>query len=110
MNSTVLILGETGVGKEVLAQSIHNESNRVQGPFVAVNCAVLPEYLLESKLFGYAEGAFTGARKKGRAGYFELAHGGTLFLDEIGEIELKIQARLLRVIEGNYSPPHVSEI
>ncbi len=99
VNSSVLLLGETGVGKEILAQSIHNESQRSNGPFVAINCAVLPENLLESELFGYAEGAFTGARKKGRAGLFELAHGGTIFLDEVGEMTSEIQSRLLRVLE-----------
>ena len=99
VQSSVLILGETGVGKELFAQSIHNESKRSDGPFVAINCAVIPENLLESELFGYSEGAFTGARKKGRAGLFEQAHGGTIFLDELGEMAPKIQARLLRVLE-----------
>jgi transcriptional regulator with PAS, ATPase and Fis domain len=98
-DSTVLIMGESGTGKELLAQGIHNASNRKDGPFVAVNCAALPESLLESELFGYAEGAFTGARKGGRPGVFELAHGGTIFLDEIGEIAPNIQARLLRVLQ-----------
>lgn len=99
VDSTVLITGETGVGKEMFAQSIHNYSHRASGPFVAVNCAVLPENLLESELFGYAEGAFTGARKEGRAGLFELAHGGTIFLDELGEMSPRLQSRLLRVLE-----------
>lgn len=98
-DSTVLILGESGTGKELIAQGIHNSSKRKDGPFVAVNCAALPESLLESELFGYAEGAFTGARKGGRPGFFELAHGGTIFLDEIGEIAPNIQARLLRVLQ-----------
>ncbi|MCR4401568.1 MAG: sigma 54-interacting transcriptional regulator [Firmicutes bacterium] len=97
--STVLILGETGTGKELLAQSIHNASGRRTGPFVAINCAALPESLLESELFGYEEGAFTGSRKGGKPGLFELAHGGTIFLDEIGDMSLPIQARLLRVLE-----------
>jgi PAS domain S-box-containing protein len=98
-SASVLIEGESGVGKELFAQSIHNESPFRQGPFVAVNCAVLPKSLIESELFGYAEGAFTGSRKGGKAGYFELAHKGTLFLDEIGELPLEVQAQLLRVIQ-----------
>lgn len=98
-NSTVLIIGESGTGKELIAQAIHNESKRKDGPFVAVNCAALPENLLESELFGYAEGAFTGASKGGKQGLFELAHGGTIFLDEIGEISPYIQTRLLRVLQ-----------
>jgi transcriptional regulator with PAS, ATPase and Fis domain len=98
-NASVLIEGESGVGKELFAQSIHNDSPCRQGPFVAVNCAVLPKSLIESELFGYAEGAFTGGRKGGKAGYFELAHKGTLFLDEIGELPLDVQAQLLRVIQ-----------
>jgi len=97
--ATILITGETGSGKEILAQSIHTASLRVKGPFVAVNCAAFPENLLESELFGYEEGAFTGARKGGKKGLFEQAHQGTLFLDEIGELSLKLQARLLRVLQ-----------
>ena len=97
--STVLITGETGTGKELFAQSIHNASRRHRGPFVAVNCAALPESILESELFGYEEGAFTGSRKGGKPGLFELAHGGTVFLDEIGDMSLPLQARLLRVLE-----------
>ncbi len=98
-SSTVLLIGESGTGKELIAQGIHIESKRNEGPFVAVNCAALPENLLESELFGYAEGAFTGANKGGRQGVFELAHGGTIFLDEIGEIPHHIQTRLLRVLQ-----------
>lgn len=97
--STVLIYGESGTGKEIVAQSIHNYSRRRNGPFVAVNCAALSENLLESELFGYVEGAFTGARKEGKPGLFELAHGGTIFLDEINSISPKLQSKLLRVIE-----------
>lgn len=97
--ATVLITGESGTGKELFAQGIHLASDRALGPFVAVNCAALPESLLESELFGYEEGAFTGARKGGKAGLFELAHGGSLFLDEIGEMPLRIQALLLRVLQ-----------
>lgn len=99
VDSSVLITGTTGTGKEIFAQSIHNESPRRKGPFVAVNCAALPETLLESELFGYAEGAFTGAAKGGKAGLFELAHRGTLFLDEISEIPSRLQGRLLRAIQ-----------
>lgn len=97
--STVLILGETGTGKEMMAQAIHNASDRQKGPFVAVNCAALPDSLVESELFGYEEGAFTGAVRGGRQGLFEQAHGGTIFLDEIGDISPSVQARLLRVLE-----------
>ncbi|PKL78204.1 MAG: Fis family transcriptional regulator [Ignavibacteriae bacterium HGW-Ignavibacteriae-4] len=96
---TILIYGESGTGKEMFAQSIHNWSKRRNAPFVAVNCAALSESLLESELFGYDEGAFTGARKGGKQGLFELAHGGTIFLDEINSISLKLQSKLLRVIE-----------
>ena len=98
-DSTVLIMGETGTGKELVAQGIHNASARRKGPFVAVNCAALPESILESELFGYEEGAFTGSRKRGKPGLFELAHGGSIFLDEIGDMPLSMQARLLRVLE-----------
>jgi len=99
VDASVLISGESGTGKEMLAQGIHNLSGRSKGPFVAVNCAALPESLLESELFGYEEGAFTGAKKGGKQGLFELAHGGAIFLDEIGEMPLKLQAELLRVVQ-----------
>lgn len=98
-DSNLLIYGETGTGKEVLAQSVHNASRRRNGPFVSVNTASLPPNLLESELFGYADGAFTGAKKGGKPGLFELAHGGTIFLDEIGELTPDIQSRLLRVLQ-----------
>lgn len=97
--STVMITGESGTGKEIFAQVIHNESFRSKGSFVAVNLASLPETLVESELFGYSEGAFTGARKGGRAGLFEQAHKGTIFIDEIGDISPATQSRLLRVLE-----------
>ncbi|MCG8538321.1 MAG: sigma 54-interacting transcriptional regulator [Clostridia bacterium] len=98
-NSSILITGESGTGKELFAQAIHNSSPRKDYQFVAINCAALPESLLESELFGYEEGAFTGARRGGKLGLFELAHMGTLFLDEIGEMPLKVQARLLRTLQ-----------
>lgn len=98
-DATVLVEGESGTGKEMFAQSIHSLSSRKEGPFVAVNCAALPPQLLESELFGYVEGAFTGAKKNGKIGLFELAHNGTIFLDEIGEMDKNLQARLLRVLE-----------
>lgn len=99
IDATVLISGESGTGKELFAQSIHNESQRRHGPFVAVNCAALPQNLLESELFGYVEGAFTGATKKGKPGLFEMAHKGTIFLDEISEMDKYGQSRLLRVLQ-----------
>ena len=98
-NSSILITGESGTGKEIFAQAIHNNSKRKNFQFVAVNCGALPESLLESELFGYEEGAFTGARKGGKPGLFELAHNGTLFLDEIGEMPPSLQMRLLRVLQ-----------
>lgn len=98
-DSCVLVEGNSGVGKELFAQSIHNESKRRTGPFVAINCAALPRSIIESELFGYVEGAFTGSKKGGKAGVFELAHKGTIFLDEIGELPIDLQGRLLRVIQ-----------
>ncbi|MDA8211437.1 MAG: sigma 54-interacting transcriptional regulator [Clostridia bacterium] len=97
--SNVLIRGESGTGKELLAHAIHSSSNRRFGPFVKVNCAAIPENLLESEFFGYEEGAFTGTRRGGQVGKFELAHKGTIFLDEIGEMSPTMQAKLLRVIQ-----------
>ena len=98
-DQTILITGESGTGKELLAQAIHNASHRADQPFVAINLGAIPESLMESELFGYVEGAFTGAKKSGRMGVFELAHGGTIFLDEIGDAPSYIQVRLLRVLE-----------
>jgi transcriptional regulator, propionate catabolism operon regulatory protein len=97
--ATVLVTGESGTGKEIFAQGIHASSARRDRPFVAVNCAALPETLLESELFGYEEGAFTGARRGGKPGLFEIAHTGTIFLDEIGDMPLALQTRLLRVLQ-----------
>jgi len=97
--STILITGESGTGKEVLAQAIHNASSRINNGFVAINCGAIPPTLIESELFGYDEGAFTGARKGGKAGKFELANKGTLFLDEIGEMPVDMQVRILRVLQ-----------
>lgn len=98
-DSTILITGESGTGKEIFANSIHNYSMRANGPFVAINCAAIPDSLLESELFGYDEGAFTGAKKGGKSGLFELSHKGTIFLDEISEVSLPVQTRLLRVLQ-----------
>jgi len=101
----LLILGETGTGKELLARAVHQDSNRARQPFVAVNCASIPESLIEAELFGYEDGAFTGARRKGAVGRIVQANGGTLFLDEIGDMPLPLQARLLRVLqERNVTP------
>ncbi len=97
--STVLLTGESGTGKEVMARYIHTRSERRDKPFLAVNCAAIPDALLESELFGYEEGAFTGAKKGGRPGVFEMAQGGTLFLDEIAEMSVHLQAKLLRVLQ-----------
>ena len=97
--STVLLTGESGTGKELFAQAIHNGSSRKDRPFIAINCAALPDTLIESELFGYEEGSFTGSKKGGQAGKFELANGGTIFLDEIGDIPLYTQVKLLRVIQ-----------
>ncbi|MCT4620644.1 MAG: sigma 54-interacting transcriptional regulator [Marinisporobacter sp.] len=99
IDAPVLITGESGTGKEMFAQSMHNASKRSNKPFVAINCAALPSQLLESELFGYEEGAFTGARKGGKKGLFELAHTGTIFLDEIGDIPINVQVKLLRVLQ-----------
>jgi PAS domain S-box-containing protein len=99
VDSTILILGESGAGKEVVAKLIHTESLRSEGPFIKVNCGAIPENLLESELFGYEPGAFTGASKDGKLGMFELAHNGTLFLDEIGDLPLSLQVKILRAIQ-----------
>lgn len=96
----ILIEGASGTGKELFAQAIHNFSKRPDGPFVAINCAAIPKDLIESELFGYEKGAFTGASQKGRCGKFELAHGGSLFLDEIGELPLELQSKLLRTLDN----------
>lgn len=98
-NFNVLIRGESGTGKEIFARAVHNNSNRNKNSFIAVNCAAIPENLLESELFGYEDGAFTGAKKGGKPGKFELANNGTIFLDEIGDLALHLQPKLLRVIE-----------
>ncbi|WP_425446753.1 sigma-54 interaction domain-containing protein [Dethiothermospora halolimnae] len=99
--STVLIQGESGTGKELFARSIHHDSNRKDGPFIPINCSAIPENLIESELFGYEGGAFTGANKRGRVGKFELANNGTIFLDEIGDMPLHMQTKLLRVLQEN---------
>ena len=98
--SSVLIIGETGTGKELFAQAIHNQSDRRERPFVTINCGAIPRELLESELFGYVEGAFTGAAKGGRPGKFELANGGTVFLDEIGDMPIDMQVKMLRVLQS----------
>ena len=98
-NFNILITGESGTGKEIFAHAIHDESNRKNGPFVRLNCSCFPRELLESELFGYEEGSFTGAKRKGKPGKFELAHKGTIFLDEIGDLPFEIQPKFLRVLE-----------
>ncbi|RMF47611.1 MAG: PAS domain-containing protein [Deltaproteobacteria bacterium] len=103
--SNVLLLGESGTGKELFAHAVHAASRRRSGPFVRVNCAAIPEHLLESELFGYVDGAFTGARKGGQVGKFEQAHGGTVFLDEISDMPLLMQAKLLRVLQEREITP-----
>lgn len=97
--STILIRGESGTGKELFAHAIHSMSFRSEGPFITINCAAIPEHLLESEFFGYEEGAFTGAKQKGKIGKFDMAHGGTLFLDEVGDMSFQLQAKLLRVLQ-----------
>jgi len=99
VDCNVLVTGESGVGKEIIAKIIHNSSCRSKGPFLQINCGAIPENLLESELFGYEEGAFSGARKSGKMGYFELCNNGTLFLDEIGELPIGLQAKLLLAIQ-----------
>ncbi|GBF34438.1 sigma-L-dependent transcriptional regulator [Desulfocucumis palustris] len=99
VDSTVLILGETGVGKDVVAKMIHNLSFRADAPFIKVNCGAIPETLIESELFGYEKGSFTGARREGKPGMFELAQGGTIFLDEVAELPLQLQVKLLQAVE-----------
>jgi sigma-54 dependent transcriptional regulator, acetoin dehydrogenase operon transcriptional activator AcoR len=101
----IMILGETGTGKDILAQAIHNDSARSRKPFVSINCASIPETLIESELFGYEEGAFTGAKRRGAPGKIQMAHGGTLFLDEIGDMPTQLQARLLRVLQERRVTP-----
>jgi transcriptional regulator with PAS, ATPase and Fis domain len=98
-NSTVLISGESGTGKGLLARAIHSSSPLKNGPFITVNCGAIPDMLLESELFGYEEGAFTGARKSGKIGRFEMANGGTIFLDEIGDLPLHLQVKILHVLQ-----------
>ncbi|WP_458355042.1 sigma 54-interacting transcriptional regulator [Peribacillus frigoritolerans] len=105
VSATVLLLGESGVGKEIAARAIHNMGNRSDGPFIPVNCGAIPENLIESELFGYVEGAFTSARKEGAKGKFTLAHKGILFLDEVGELPLNVQVKLLRVLQERVVTP-----
>ncbi|TKI88856.1 sigma-54 factor interaction domain-containing protein, partial [Bacillus wiedmannii] len=103
--ASVYVWGETGVGKEYVARAIHENSPRKNGPFIAVNCGSLPKELMESELFGYAEGAFTGAQRQGYKGKFEQADGGTIFLDEIGEVPPEMQVALLRVLQERTVTP-----
>ncbi len=98
-DSTVLLRGESGTGKELFARAIHFESQRCDAPFIAVNCASIPDNLLESEFFGYEGGAFSGAKREGQMGKFELANGGTIFLDEIGDLPLHLQPKILRVLQ-----------
>ena len=105
MDLTVLLLGETGTGKELFAHAIHNASPRAQQPFICVNCSAIPNELLESELFGYEDGAFTGASKRGKIGKIEMAHKGTLFLDEIGDMPLHMQAKILRILQEKELEP-----
>jgi len=97
--TSVLLTGPSGTGKEVIANFIHHHSQRKQKPFIKVNCGAIPEHLLESELFGYEKGAFTGANKEGKIGLLELADGGTVMLDEVGEMPLSLQVKLLRVLQ-----------
>ncbi len=99
-DASVFLSGESGTGKELFAQAIHNASSRRRGPFIAVNCGALPKSLIEAELFGYEGGSFTGARRDGCAGKFELANGGTIFLDEIGDMPVDVQITLLRVLQN----------
>ena len=105
VNSTVLITGESGVGKGMIAKILHEEGNRCDKPFVTVNCGAIPENLIESELFGYVAGAFTGSRAEGKQGLFEVAQNGTIFLDEISELPLNLQVKLLRVIQEREITP-----
>ena len=105
---TIVVCGETGVGKELVVQNLYQKSNRVGKPFVKVNCAALPDTLLESEMFGYEQGAFTGAERR-RRGKFEQANGGVLFLDEIGDMSLPLQSKLLHVLQGGDFTPLGSE-
>lgn len=98
-HSTILLTGESGTGKELFAKAIHSSSKRSHGPFIAINCSAIPDTLLESELFGYAKGSFSGAKKEGKPGKFELAHNGTIFLDEIGDMSIHLQSKLLRVLQ-----------
>ena len=105
VNSTVLITGESGVGKGLIAKTLHDEGSRWKNPFVTVNCGAIPENLIESELFGYVSGAFTGSRSEGKRGFFEAAQGGTIFLDEISELPLNLQVKLLQVIQERMITP-----